>query len=125
VLGLLEPPGRICAGEIQIAGRRTDNLNDLEMEAVHGRMVGAVFQNPLTSLNPLFSVGQQLVETIRLHSHRNRAAARAHPIDLLKQVGISGASERIDSTSSPAAGASAFQLPGHWRAIFAAERLPR
>lgn len=96
VLGLLEPPGRICAGEIRIAGRRTDNLSDLEMEEVRGRMVGAVFQDPLTSLNPLFSVGQQLVETIRLHSDRNRSEARSHAVDLLKQVGIPGAEERID-----------------------------
>jgi len=96
VLGLLEPPGRICAGEIRIAGQRTDNLSDLEMEEVRGRMVGAVFQDPLTSLNPLFSVGQQLVETIRLHSDRNRSEARSHAVDLLKQVGIPGAEERID-----------------------------
>ena len=96
VLGLQEPPGRICAGEIRIAGQRTDNLSDLEMEEVRGRMVGAVFQDPLTSLNPLFSVGQQLVETIRLHSDRNRSEARSHAVDLLKQVGIPGAEERID-----------------------------
>jgi peptide/nickel transport system ATP-binding protein len=96
VLGLLEPPGRISSGEIRIAGQRTDNLTDLQMEAVRGRMVGAVFQDPLTSLNPLFSVGQQLIETIRLHSQRGRAGARAHAIDLLRQVGIPGAEERID-----------------------------
>ncbi len=66
------------------------------MSMVRGRMVGAIFQDPLTSLNPLFSVGQQLTETIRLHSDRSRAEARAHAIDLLKQVGIPGADERID-----------------------------
>jgi peptide/nickel transport system ATP-binding protein len=96
VLGLLEPPGRIASGEIRIGGRRTDSLNDREMEAVRGRMVGAIFQDPLTSLNPLFSVGQQLTETIQLHSERSRADARAHAIGLLKQVGIPGADERID-----------------------------
>jgi peptide/nickel transport system ATP-binding protein len=96
VLGLLEPPGRIAAGEIRIGGQRTDNLSDAEMETVRGRMVGAIFQDPLTSLNPLFSVGQQLTETIRLHSDRNRAEVRAHAIGLLKQVGIPGADERID-----------------------------
>jgi peptide/nickel transport system ATP-binding protein len=96
VLGLLEPPGRVSAGEIHIGGKRTDNLDDDEMENVRGRMVGAIFQDPLTSLNPLFSVGQQLIETIRLHSSRNRAEARAHGVHLLKQVGIPGADERID-----------------------------
>ncbi len=96
VLGLLEPPGRVATGEIRIGGMRTDTLSELEMSMVRGRMVGAIFQDPLTSLNPLFSVGQQLTETIRLHSDRSRAEARAHAIDLLKQVGIPGADERID-----------------------------
>ncbi len=96
VLGLLEPPGRVASGEIHIGGKRTDNLNDDEMENVRGRMVGAIFQDPLTSLNPLFSVGQQLIETIRLHSDRNRAQARLHGVHLLQQVGIPGADERID-----------------------------
>ncbi len=96
VLGLLEPPGRISAGEIRIGGKRTDNLGEAEMAQIRGRMVGAIFQDPLTSLNPLFSIGQQLVETIRLHSDRSRAEARAHAVDLLKQVGIPGADERID-----------------------------
>lgn len=96
VLGLLEPPGRISAGEIRIGGKRTDNLDEAEMAHIRGSMVGAIFQDPLTSLNPLFSIGQQLVETIRLHSDRNRAEARAHAINLLKQVGIPGADERID-----------------------------
>lgn len=96
VLGLLEPPGRISAGEIRIGGKRTDNLGEAEMTRIRGRMVGAIFQDPLTSLNPLFSIGQQLIETIRLHSDRSRAEARAYAIDLLKQVGIPAADERID-----------------------------
>ncbi|WP_092937339.1 ABC transporter ATP-binding protein [Rhizobium sp. 9140] len=96
VLGLLEPPGRISAGEIRIAGQRTDRLSEAEMSHVRGSMVGAIFQDPLTSLNPLFSIGQQLIETIRLHSDLKRQAARIRAIDLLKQVGIPGAEERID-----------------------------
>lgn len=96
VLGLLEPPGRIAAGEIRIGGKRTDNLSEAEMASIRGSMVGAIFQDPLTSLNPLFSVGQQLVETVRLHSSRSRAEARDHAVALLKQVGIPGADERID-----------------------------
>jgi peptide/nickel transport system ATP-binding protein len=96
VLGLLEPPGRVCFGEIRIGGKRTDNLSEAEMASIRGSMVGAIFQDPLTSLNPLFSVGQQLIETIRLHSSRSRMDARARAIELLKQVGIPGADERID-----------------------------
>ena len=96
VLGLLEPPGRIAGGEIRIDGRRTDSLTEAEMARVRGRTVGAIFQDPLTSLNPLFTVGQQLVETIRLHSDLDRRAARARAVELLKQVGIPGAAERVD-----------------------------
>ncbi|RWR31015.1 ABC transporter ATP-binding protein [Sinirhodobacter populi] len=96
VLGLLEPPGRIAAGEIRIAGTRTDTLDEKAMAKVRGRIVGAVFQDPLTSLNPLFTVGQQLIETIRLHSRLDARDARDRAVALLKQVGIPGAGERID-----------------------------
>ena len=67
VLGLLEPPGHVAGGEVWLNGRRIDQLSDREMEQVRGREIGAIFQDPLTSLNPLFSVGKQLIETIRLH----------------------------------------------------------
>lgn len=96
VLGLLEPPGRVVGGEIRIGGKRTDNLGENEMAKIRGRMVGAIFQDPLTSLNPLFSVGQQLIETIRLHAGGSKVEARAQAVALLKQVGIPGADERID-----------------------------
>jgi len=95
VLGLLEPPGRVASGEIRIGGRRTDNLSEGEMERVRGALVGAIFQDPLTSLNPLFTVGQQLIETIRLHNDLDQAAARNRAIALLKQVGIPGAETRL------------------------------
>ncbi|WP_290686304.1 MULTISPECIES: ABC transporter ATP-binding protein [unclassified Haematobacter] len=96
VLGLLEPPGRVTSGEIRIDGQRTDRLSEAEMAKVRGRIVGAIFQDPLTSLNPLFSVGRQLEETIRLHSDLDRKGARARAVALLKQVGIPGAEERLD-----------------------------
>ena len=96
VLGLLEPPGRITAGEIRIDGQRTDRLSEADMAKVRGRVVGAIFQDPLTSLNPLFSVGRQLEETIRLHSDLDRKGARERAVALLKQVGIPGAEERLD-----------------------------
>ena len=67
IIGLLEPPGRIAAGEILLAGRRIDNLPDEQMRRVRGREIGAVFQDPLTSLNPLYTVGRQLAETIVTH----------------------------------------------------------
>ena len=96
VQGLLEPPGHIAAGEVHLNGRRIDRLPNREMEKIRGREIGAIFQDPLTSLNPLFSIGNQLTETIRLHLDLSRSDARARAIDLLRQVGIPAAKERID-----------------------------
>ena len=97
ILGLLERPGRIAGGEILLDGRRIDTLGDREMEKVRGREIGAIFQDPLTSLNPLFTVGAQLSETIRQHlPDTSRAQARARAVDLLREVGIPGPEERVD-----------------------------
>jgi peptide/nickel transport system ATP-binding protein len=96
IIGLLEPPGRIAGGEILLEGRRIDNLPPEAMRKLRGRRIGAIFQDPLTSLNPLFTVGDQLVETIRTHLPLDAAAARARAIDLLREVGISAPERRID-----------------------------
>jgi peptide/nickel transport system ATP-binding protein len=96
IIGLLEPPGRIAAGEIRLEGRRIDQLPYEEMRKVRGARIGAIFQDPLTSLNPLYSVGRQLVETIQTHLPLGAAAARKRALDLLKEVGIPGAEQRID-----------------------------
>ena len=96
IIGLIDPPGRIAAGEIRLAGRRIDNLPYDAMRAVRGREIGAVFQDPLTSLNPLYTVGRQLVETIRTHLPMSEAEARKRAVDLLEEVGIPAAARRID-----------------------------
>ncbi|WP_343712617.1 ABC transporter ATP-binding protein [Inquilinus sp.] len=96
IQGLLERPGRIAAGEIHLAGRRIDTLDDRGMQAIRGREIGAIFQDPLTSLNPLFTVGAQLVETIRLHLGLGRSEARARAVALLRDVGIPSPEERVN-----------------------------
>ena len=96
IIGLLEPPGRVAGGEIRLEGRRIDNLPYEEMRRIRGAQIGAIFQDPLTSLNPLYSVGRQLVETIQTHKPLSAAQARARAIELLKEVGIPGAEMRID-----------------------------
>ena len=96
IIGLLDPPGRICAGEIRFDGRRIDNLPYEEMRRMRGRHIGAVFQDPLTSLNPLFTIGRQLVETIQSHLPVSAEEARARAIRLLEETGIQAAAERID-----------------------------
>jgi peptide/nickel transport system ATP-binding protein len=96
IIGLLEPPGRVTAGEIRLNGRRIDNLSYEEMRKIRGREIGAIFQDPLTSLNPLYRVSDQLIETIRTHLPLNEKEARARALKLLQEVGIPGAAERID-----------------------------
>jgi peptide/nickel transport system ATP-binding protein len=96
IIGLLEPPGRIAGGEIRLSGERIDNLPAEAMRRIRGRQIGAIFQDPLTSLNPLYTVGRQIVETIQTHLPMNAAQARARAIDLLKEVGIPAPERRID-----------------------------
>ena len=96
IIGLIEPPGRIAGGEILLNGRRIDNLPPDELRKVRGRKVAMIFQDPLTSLNPLFRVGEQLVETIRTHLPMNERQARDRAVELLTEVGIPAPEKRID-----------------------------
>jgi len=96
IIGLLDPPCRIAGGEILLDGKRIDQLPDKEMRRIRGKRIGAIFQDPLTSLNPLYTVGRQLVETITTHLALTPAQARRRAIELLEQTGIPAAAERID-----------------------------
>ena len=95
IIGLLEPPGRIAAGEIRLEGERIDNLPPERMRRIRGRRIGAIFQDPLTSLNPLYTVGDQLVETILTHLDVSRNEARSRALKLLAEVGIPAPEARI------------------------------
>jgi len=94
IIGLLEPPGRIAAGEVRLEGRRIDNLPPEDMRRVRGRRIAMVFQDPLTSLNPLYTIGAQLEETIRTHLALAPKASREKALGLLKEVGIPAAEQR-------------------------------
>jgi peptide/nickel transport system ATP-binding protein len=96
IIGLLEPPGRVAGGEILLEGQRIDQLDADQMRHIRGRKIGAIFQDPLTSLNPLYSIGRQLTETILAHLPVTPQEARQRAIQLLKDTGISAAEERID-----------------------------
>jgi len=97
VIGLIEPPGRIISGEVRLSGRRIDGLPAEEMRKVRGRRIGMVFQDPLTSLNPLYRIGDQIIETIRAHADVSEREARERAIALLQEAGIQGARQRINS----------------------------
>ena len=97
IIGLLEPPGRIAAGEIRLGGERIDNLSPDAMRRIRGRRIGMIFQDPLTSLNPLYRIGEQLTETILTHESISGRAARDKAKHLLDEVGIPAAGERLSS----------------------------
>src|SRR5690348_4872560 len=96
IIGLLEPPGRIAGGEVRLEGRRIDNLPQEELRKLRGRKIGVIFQDPLTSLNPLYTIGRQLEETILTHLPMARADARARAVALLKEVGIPAPEARYE-----------------------------
>ena len=97
VIGLLEPPGRIGRGDIRFEGRQINGLPQEAMRRIRGAKIGAIFQDPLTSLNPIYSIGRQLTETLTTHTDLSPAQARSRTIDLLNEVGIPGAERRVDS----------------------------
>ncbi len=96
IIGLLEPPGRVAGGEIRLGGNRIDNLPYEKMRRIRGKEIGAIFQDPLTSLNPLYTIGRQLTETILTHLDVSESEARDRAIKLLQEVGIPAAERRID-----------------------------
>jgi peptide/nickel transport system ATP-binding protein len=96
IIGLLEPPGRVAGGRILLENERIDDLPPEAMRRIRGKRIGAIFQDPLTSLNPLYSVGRQLTETITTHLPMGQAEARKRAIELLAEVGIPAAERRID-----------------------------
>ena len=91
------PPGFIEGGEALFEGRNLLRLPESEMRRLRGNEISMIFQEPMTSLNPVYTVGSQIVEAIRLHQKMSRRAAKARAIELLDLVGIPASSERIDS----------------------------
>ena len=96
IIGLLEPPGRVADGQIVFNGNRIDKLSYEQMRRLRGDQIAMIFQDPLTSLNPLYTVGRQLTETIRTHISVDERAARARATELLNEVGIPAAERRLD-----------------------------
>ncbi len=96
-IGLLDRPAHIASGEIHLLGNRIDNLSREKLRKIRGRRIGMVFQDPLTSLNPLLPVGDQLAETMRTHLDLSEAQAIERAIAALEEVGIPAARERVGS----------------------------
>ena len=98
IMGLVpSPPGRIERGEIVFEGRDLRRLPDHELRALRGSRIAMIFQEPMTALNPVYRIGDQIGESLRLHRGASRAAARARSIELLELVGIPAPNERVDA----------------------------
>ncbi len=97
VIGLLDPPARITSGEVLLTGQPVHTAKGEALRKLRGKRIGMIFQDPLTSLNPLLTVGEQLSETILEHLHVSQSEARKRAIAALEEVGIPAAGQRIDS----------------------------
>jgi oligopeptide/dipeptide ABC transporter ATP-binding protein len=96
ILRLLQPPGHVAGGQVLFNGTDLLGLSERRMRAVRGRQISMIFQEPLNSLNPMFTIGDQIVETLRHHEHVSATDARRRAIEMLDRVGIPSAAERID-----------------------------
>jgi len=92
-----DPPGRVVAGEIRFKGRDLLALPEQEMRRIRGNQISMVFQEPMTSLNPVYTVGEQIGEAVRLHQRLDRKQARARAVEMLRQVGIPAPEQRVDA----------------------------
>ena len=90
-----DPPGRITGGRILFDGRDLLQLSDAEMRQVRGGDIGMIFQEPMTSLNPVLTIGRQITETLEQHRGADRAAAQARALELLRLVGIADPQRRL------------------------------
>ena len=96
IMGLLpQPPARIVAGDVRFDGNELTRLSDSRMQKLRGPGIAMVFQEPMTSLNPVFTIGDQVMETIRAHERIGAAALRARTLEMLERVGIPSAGSRL------------------------------
>jgi oligopeptide/dipeptide ABC transporter ATP-binding protein len=97
ILGLVpSPPGRIAGGSIEFQGRELVGLAEHELREVRGRDIAMIFQEPMTALNPVFTVGSQIIDVLRRYKGLTRRQARAAAIELLARVGIPAPEQRVD-----------------------------
>ncbi len=95
LMGLTAYPGRIVGGTIDFNGHRINDMTEKEMRSIRGNEVSIIFQDPMTSLNPVYTIGNQICEVILLHSTKNKADAHARAIELLNLVGINEPEKRL------------------------------
>jgi oligopeptide/dipeptide ABC transporter ATP-binding protein len=95
IIGLVQPPGRVAAGQILFKGRDLRALDDRAMQHIRGAEIALIFQEPMTALNPVFTIGSQIEETLRVHGRAGRRDARQRAIELLEAVSIPEPARRV------------------------------
>src|SRR5580765_4963109 len=95
ILRLVQPPGRIAGGAIRFKGRDLLALTEAEMREVRGTGISLVFQEPMSALNPVFTIGDQIAETLLVHRRGNRSEARRRAVELLESVKMPDAAQRV------------------------------
>jgi ABC-type dipeptide/oligopeptide/nickel transport system ATPase component len=96
VMRLIYPPGKIVSGSIRFKGEELTTASDDRMREIRGNDIAMIFQDPMTSLNPVFTVGEQIAEALRLHRNLDRKAAWAAAIEAMKEVSIPSPEKRVD-----------------------------
>ncbi len=97
IMGLLpQPPARVAGGEVRFEGQVLTKLSDRQMQKLRGPGIAMIFQEPMTSLNPIFTIGDQLTETMRAHERASPAKLRQRAVEMLDRVGIPSAARRMD-----------------------------
>lgn len=96
IIGLIQPPGRIIDGEVRLQGENILEMTEEQLRSIRGNRIAMIFQDPMTSLNPVLRIGKQLTEVIQRHQKLSKAEARQRAIELLRQVGIPSPEQRID-----------------------------
>ena len=95
IMGLTADPGRIVGGTIEFNGHHIEQLSEKELRKIRGKEVSIIFQDPMTSLNPVYTIGNQIEEAILLHTDKTRAQARERAVELLRLVGINEPEKRL------------------------------
>lgn len=95
IMGLIANPGKIVGGSIHFNGHEIEKLNDKELQKIRGNEVSLIFQDPMTSLNPVFTIGNQIIEVITLHTDKTKEQAKARAIELLELVGVNEPEKRL------------------------------
>ena len=95
LMGITAEPGKLIGGTLEFNGHRVDQMTEAELRKIRGKEISMIFQEPMTSLNPVYTIGNQIEEVILLHTDKTRKEARERAVELLRMVGINEPEKRV------------------------------